>query len=255
MGADMQKRLTNSKSPRATARISQRLDKNLVAYMAAAGAAGVGMLAGPQSAQAKVVYTPTNVTVTTPVAIDLNHDGITDFTLEFFNIWWHSFYIGVTPQVKGNAVRGFGNNSAACGFFGVPVGPGEKFATNSYYGHGVRMAGFFGNGSTSFSFGPWANVTNRYLGFKFLINGQIHYGWARVSVSNRVNTVVLTGYAYETTPNTNILEGQISGPEKASSISPFDLLAPAPQPASLGMLARGADALTLWRREEDVVGR
>ena len=112
------------------------------------------------------------------------------------------------------------------------------------------MADFYAYG-ISRSYGLWANVTNRYLGFKFLINGQVHYGWARVSVTNSIRTVVLTGYAYETTPNTNIIEGHISG-SSADNLMPVDLLAPVPQPASIGMLARGADALALWRREEDV---
>ena len=104
--------------------------------------------------------------------------------------------------------------------------------------------------STAFSYGPWADVTNRYLGFKFLINGQIHYGWARMSVSKYLQSVTLTGYAYETTPNTNIIEGHTSGPEKADAVAPANLLTPAAEPATLGMLARGADGLSIWRREE-----
>jgi hypothetical protein len=232
---------------RTTERINSKLEKNLAAYMAAAGAAGIGFLAVSQPAEAKVVYTATNVTVTTPIAIDLNQDGATDFTLGFVAGIEHSFFVDVTPAA-GNAVRG--NGSAACGFFGVPVGPGEKFVTNSYLGEGVRMAGFFGYGIST-SFGPWANVTNRYLGFKFLINGQTHYGWARVSVTNEIRTVVLTGYAYETTPNKNIVEGHTFGPEKADAGVFADMLDQVPQPARLGTLARGADSISIWRREQE----
>jgi len=240
-----------SNQPRATARINSKLEKNLAAYMAAAGATGVGLLAIAQPAEAKVVYTATNVTVTTPIAIDLNQDGVTDFTLGFVAGIEHSFFVDVTPT-KGNSVRG--NGSAACGFFGVPIGPGEKFVTNSYLGEGVRMAGFFGYGIST-SFGPWVNATNRYLGFKFLINGQTHYGWARVSVTNEIRNVVLTGYAYETTPNKNIVEGHTFGPEKANVIAPSDLLVPAPEFPTLGMLARGSDGLSIWRRDQESAAR
>ncbi len=246
----MAKQMDQSKR-RPTTASNSKLEKNLAAYMAAAGAAGVGLLAASQPVQAKVVYTATNVTVTTPIAIDLNQDGVTDFTLGFVAGIEHSFFVDVTPA-KGNAVRG--NGSAACGFFGVPVGPGEKFATNSYLGEGVRMAGFFGYGIST-SFGPWVNATNRYLGFKFLINGQTHYGWARVSVSNEIRNVVLTGYAYETTPNTNIVEGHTFGPEKADAVAPADLLAPAPESSTLGTLARGADGLAIWRRDKEILTR
>jgi hypothetical protein len=242
--------LSETTNRRQTTPVKPKLEKNLAAYFAAAGAAGVGVLALTQSAEAKVVYTATNITVTNSTTIDLNHDGIADFAFEFWAPGWHSVYLDVMPLVKGNAVRGVGNSSAACGFLGVPVGPGQKFGTNSYYGHGLRMAAFFSNGSSTHSLGPWANVANRYLGFKFLIDGQIHYGWARLSVSKYVRNVELTGYAYETTPNTKIIEGHTSGPEKASSLTPSDVLAPVRQPATLGMLARGAEVIEIWRREE-----
>lgn len=234
---------------RSTTPINSRLEKNLAAYFVAAGAAGVSLLAA-QSAEAKVVYTATNTVINAPTAIDLNHDGVPDFTLEFTEGIGHSFWLMALPQVTGNAVRG-NNGAAAAGFFGVPVGPGEKFTTNSYYGKGVFMAGFFQYSVSNF-FGPFANATNRYLGFKFLINRQVHYGWARMTVTNDLRNVVLTGYAYETTPNVNIVEGHISGADKASSVAPADLLAPGSQPATLAMLARGADAVTLWRREEEL---
>jgi hypothetical protein len=32
------------------------------------------------------------------------------------------------------------------------------------------------------TFGPWANVSQHFLGFKFEINHQAHYGWAELSV-------------------------------------------------------------------------
>jgi hypothetical protein len=70
-------------------------------------------------------------------------------------------------------------------------------------------------------------------------------------VTNQLRTVILSGYAYETTPNTTIIEGH-THTTSASNIAPSDLLAPNPQPATLGMLARGADALALWRREDDL---
>jgi hypothetical protein len=218
--------------PRAAARINARLNRNLNAYIAAAGAAGVGALALTQAAEAKIVYTPANSVVTTPV----------DFSVGLYPGYYHTQLLDVTPKVKGNAVNG------AAGFFGVPVGPAAKFATNSYFGHGVEMAKLFQYSHSSFT-GAWAGVTNRYLGFKFLIDGQVHYGWARMSVSN-IHDAVLTGYAYETIPNKTILEGHTSGPEAADNFAPFDLLAPVPQPLSLGMLARGADGLSIWRRDK-----
>ena len=237
-----------SKQSRTQQPIGRILDQRLIAY-SVAGAAGIGILALPQSAEARVVYTATNTVLTgAPIQIDLNHDGITDFSLGFVEGASHGIRVDITPQVTGNAVRGVG--SAACGFLGVPVGGGEKFVSTSYFGHGVLMAGFFAYG-VSTSYGPWSNKTNRYVGLKFLINGSVHYGWARVSITNEARNVVLSGYAYETEPNTTIIEGHISG-TSANKITALDV-APTSQSASLGMLARGAEALAIWRREEGLV--
>jgi len=49
---------------------------------------------------------------------------------------------------------------------------------------------------------------------KFQINGQTHFGWARMTVNlslRRPMQVLLTGYAYETNPNTPIIAGQQEG--------------------------------------------
>ncbi|HEY4902191.1 MAG TPA: hypothetical protein VIH89_01840 [Candidatus Sulfotelmatobacter sp.] len=233
-----------SNQPRTTARINSKLEKKLAAYMAAAGAAGVGFLGISQPAEAKVVYTPANTSVQSSLAIDLNHDGTTDFTVGLFPGYYHTQLLDVTPTLKGNAI------DLGPGFFGVPVGPAAKFATNSYFGHGVNMAGFFGYGGQSNFFGPWAGAKNRYLGFKFLIDGQIHYGWARFSVPS-IEGAVLTGYAYETVANKPIIEGHTSGPESIGSVEMPDRFSAPAQPEGLGMLARGADGLAIWRRNEE----
>jgi hypothetical protein len=97
--------------------------------------------------------------------------------------------------------------------------------------------------------GPWANggkgVKDRYLGLKFAIKGEIHYGWARLNVKvdkigNIVNiTALLTGYAYETIPNKAIIAGKTKGPDVITM-----------QPGTLGHLARGASALPAWQAQQ-----
>lgn len=248
----MQNRQEEPKQPRATASVNSKLDKALVAYMAAAAAA---MLT--TSTQAKVIYTPANSqTSFGSIPIDLNNDGVVDFTISIVGGSFHSELTVVKPQVAGNALLEAAKGGVAAGFFGVAVGPGEKFLSNSFYSSGrglpMAVAGMYG-GSSWFN-GPFANATNRYLGMKFQINGTVHFGWARVNVTNYLKggALQLTGYAYETTPQTNIVEGHISGPEKASN-EPASLLTPVARPANLGLLARGADGIAFWRRESEVL--
>lgn len=235
------------KDPRPAAHLNSNLDRNLATYMAAAAAAGVALLAVSQAAQAKVIYTPANVTIEprSTVPMDLNGDGTADFLFSMRFCGSHSTCLVILPQVAGNGMRGAGSNIAA-GFFGVPVGGGEKFVTGTYP-NVMALAGSYG--SQTWSGGPWADVKNRYLGLKFTVNGQIHYGWARLSVKLHGGKAILTGYAYETTPGKTILEGHTSGPEKAANFTP------AAQPLSLGMLASGYDALTIWRRDQQTTTR
>ncbi|HTS37404.1 MAG TPA: hypothetical protein VMH04_17135 [Candidatus Solibacter sp.] len=236
---------------RPKAPLSQKLAENLKDYAVAASAAGVGAMMLSASAGATIAYTPANTNVGGPTAIDLNHDGIADFSIQEFCCGQHYVVLAVKPEVFGNQIRPTATGFyAACGFFGVPVGPGEKFTPGtSYLGLWMANAGSYG-GASSWFLGPWANATNRYLGFKFLINGKVHYGWARLTVKNfnQGGAVTITGYAYETTPQTALKEGILSGPTKESA----EMLAPVEDRAGLGALALGTSGLAIWRREEEL---
>ena len=96
--------------------------------------------------------------------------------------------------------------------------------------------------------GQWAKVQGRYLGLKFSINGQTHFGWARLSTTCQLYKIeaVLTGYAYETVAGKAIVTGQTKN-EAGQALSH------GPAPAPLGVLATGAGAFSIWRREQPAV--
>src|SRR5579864_3478767 len=67
---------------RVPSQLSESLHKQLSAYALAASAAGVGMLALAQPAEARVIYTPAHHKITIVhhhYKLDLNHDRVTDF--------------------------------------------------------------------------------------------------------------------------------------------------------------------------------
>jgi len=251
------------RSPRQHSILSRLVQQRLNSYALAAGAAGVGMLAATQAAEAKIIYTPTHkvVTFNHPVALDLNHDGKTDFTFHETFITTtsvgedHSLILSVLPAHQKNEIWGKAHDASALRA-GVQVGPKGQFSVSKktmavdYYADGTG-----GSGTCA---GLWNNVKNRYLGLKFTINGAIHFGWARLNVTcmttyqSHTVTGVLTGYAYETVPNKPIITGKTKGPNDEatdkSSNSPT-LTVPASRPATLGILAMGAPALSIWRRE------
>ena len=68
--------------------LAANINQRLLGYATAATAAGVGVLALAQPAEAKIVYTPVNIPITLngpAVQVDLNHDGIIDFSFINFS--------------------------------------------------------------------------------------------------------------------------------------------------------------------------
>jgi hypothetical protein len=222
-------------------------------------AAGVGIVSA-QPAQAKIVYTPTHHTLangTLPIPIDGTHDfNLSD---KFYIIAgsWSTQLLNL--NVSGSAGVVGAKGSAAALKHGAVIGPSDKFQT----GKALMAGGFCETQITSSRvFGAFANTTQRYLGLKFKVNGKVHYGWVRFASvkASACNggpgvTAVLTGYAYETIPGKSIKAGQTKGTadEPKENFSGASLTAPIsdrPMPASLGMLALGAQGIPLWRRKE-----
>jgi len=238
------------KTLRQTRKISDALDRQLNTYTQVAIAAGVSVLALAGASEAKVVYTETNQVTHpgVPLYIDLNHDGINDFSLRTL------FYRGTSGLEIGLEAAGYRNAnnvvagrrlSSSGGYFlsaasalpsAARIGPKRNFSVPTPY---MAVELFTkGAGSQPSDIGPWAGkgegVTNRYLGLKFVIDGEVHYGWARLSVTlgqhREFGDVVgiLTGYAYETEADEPIIAGQTTGADEATV-----------QPGTLGGLALG----------------
>jgi hypothetical protein len=76
--------MKRSSGPRKTANLSEAVHQQLNAYALAASATGVTLLALSQPSDAKIVYTPVHKIIgkNTSYQLDLNRDGITDFTIK-----------------------------------------------------------------------------------------------------------------------------------------------------------------------------
>ncbi len=59
--------------------------------------------------------------------------------------------------------------------------------------------------------GNWVGVKDKYLGLRFKMNGNTHYGWARLDVNAIPDTFTIKDYAYESTPGLGILAGDTTG--------------------------------------------
>ena len=175
--------------------------------------------------------------------IDLNNDGINDFT---FAPRAHGFSCG---NCSPNPVAILGTRDSALvistaqswiadtvGGFGLNKSMDSSLAwTNAVYNlaqNGERcMACTNGNGShkvTQGITGNWQNVSGKFMGLKIKVGPDFYYGWIKLGVSIASYSVSITimEYAYNSIPNQPILAGQttvtgITENSFASSINIF----------------------------------
>jgi hypothetical protein len=219
------------KTSRPVVTLRSGTEKALASYAAAAAAAGVGVLALAADASAKIIYTPAHVSIPVngaPVLLDLTGDGTTDFSIKNSVQYLASTNLpDLTVQAgnASNAVWGRGvlsTSLAPKGVFAWALPEGFRVESNeSYFQNGGPWVMAWGEvGKVSYTFGQWFSAKSRYLGLKFVIDGEIHYGWARFNVFRSTEQAgleaTLTGYAYDSVANRSIAAGDTSGPEAST---------------------------------------
>ncbi len=242
--------------------LSETLEKNLLAYAAAAGAAGVAVLACTVPAGASVVAKKVNIPIPINggvIQFDMNGDGQNDFGLSAFASPPCSTSaalrgehqrpplgcpfndrVSVIPSQPTNEVWQAGTSyGAACA---ENVAGGVKIGAARPFGAGKLLMAAHSGTSEGHYFCPWQGspAPRPFLGVKFTdTSGAVHFGWVRVTV-NFDNQATITNWAYETVPNRPILAGARS--EKQEQGGGADA-------ASLGRLAEGASGVSAWRRD------
>lgn len=249
------------RAPEKPSKLSESLHQRLNSYALAASAAGVGILAVAtpaeltlpagatltgvfalsESAEARVVYTPTkrNVVCHTTdggschgtLDLNLNHGSGVEFQLFCDFVHGPGRLLSVSPVGASNQIW---TSSLYSGDAAAALDKGALIQSSEHFLN-FREGRMFWTSGGEGRHGPWVHVKNlkyRYLGLKFTIKGQIHYGWARISTPihwfKGASFATLTGYAYETIPNKPIVAGRTKGPDVITL-----------EPGSLGALAAG----------------
>ena len=243
--------------------LSPFVHQKLNSYAIAAGAASVSFLALASPADAEIVFTPADVTIGRNGAynLDLNHDGIVDFT--FLERGSKRGSLGTFQNLSvqagaGNKVNCASTFCASTFIYAAALIRGTQIGASQHrrgwLGNTIPMA-FEEKGPGTFVYyaDDWVNVSNRYLGLRFQLNGETHYGWARLTVKfhrgplkERTWEAHLTGYAYETILDKGIQAGQTEGAQGDEA----EASAPKSAPGQLSALALGSDGIALWRRED-----
>jgi hypothetical protein len=216
------------------------LHHQLNMYAVAASAAGVGMLALAQTAEARIVYTATHQVIHRggQISLDLNHDGVIDFIIA------HGSGCSSSGCAAGLNVNGrmYGDGNYVEGLreifdYAFALRANQKVGSTKPFMGQILYNRSYTRGTSGRCRGAWVNVKNRYLGFRFVFKHATHFGWARLNVAcdaHAKKVGVLTGYAYETKPNTPIITGKTAGSDVIFLQTN----------SSLGHLAVGASAIT-----------
>ncbi len=199
-------------------------------------AAAVAATASP-ALPAAIIHVTTSFNVNTPntsVNWDIDGGGVSDFTFYNFKSGGTigSVYTGfrsiyarrLTASNTGNAwVRNALSSNGRLRALPANFNIGPAAVFQSYTN--VR---FTRNGGEYVGSGPGTY----FVGFKFLLTGQTHYGWANITLGRRSLTV--NDWAYESSPNTAIAASAV--PEPAQSAT------------GLGLLAFGAAGVAAFKR-------
>ena len=242
---------------------SSNLGRQTGLYALAAAAAGVSLLSMVQPAAGEMIVTKKTIPIPMvpfetvgPVKISMANNGINNFGFTLYNdsnsiIDDRGLNVRALTAHDGVIVGGSFYAKALALKRGAEIGPSANFS--SFSGALIEATQIF-TSAKAFR-GYWEDSKDRYLGVRFPINGETHYGWVRVTVTTDplvhgpFMSAKITAYAYETVPNKPILAG-------TATTSTAEIPAENPQKQvgpSLGMLAAGSGSMRLWRREESSV--
>ncbi|RDK84238.1 T9SS type A sorting domain-containing protein [Marinirhabdus gelatinilytica] len=179
---------------------SQNLSKKLAKY----GALSLA-IAGVSNAAGQVVYTdidPDETIDDTNFEVDMNADGTVDFTIH------NEGAGGLAVRIyndQSNSVLGqnFGGNYNYPTVLneGDSIGPGNSFTMHPNY----QTLNW---NSCAYTNSQWCGgQVDKYVGLRFNVGGNQHYGWIQLDVPADASTFTIKGFAFDATPDTEIAAG------------------------------------------------
>jgi hypothetical protein len=194
--------------------MNKELQKRLGKYTAAAAA-----LVSAAGANAQIVYTDVNPDFAHPgdeygYGLDMNNDSNFDFAI----FSGDSIY-GGTDRVRYTVIAPYGTAAASNAIAGeAPSGYNYALALNSGDMIDATLNWIAATNTMAYNVNSanpynenWNGVTDKYLGLKFKVGANTHYGWARMDVQAVADVWTLKDYAYNGTPDGSITAGQMAG--------------------------------------------
>lgn len=181
-----------------------------------------GLIGSEEAISQSIIYTDEAPDIVSGVNeeyfLDMNNDGTDDFRIFQNQIFSSSFStysyysirnrVRVSPLTSANEVLGssYPYNLNA----GTPISSGAPFSNSTSQSlASVSFGSYSGSFWGPYSYGNWVGATEKFLGVRFDIGGNTHYGWVRLSVSASGDEFTVLDYAYEATPGEPIDAGDI----------------------------------------------
>lgn len=193
------------------------LRNKLNIYTAAAGAVAI---AG--TADAQVIYTDVNpdtvINNFQTYLLDIDNNGQHEMSMEVIRYPGgdQMIRLGVQPV---NAILGSLYQANYPLPFALDNGDSVSATTPGWQNGTVNsgaqyLAVLYG----SQTFGNWVGVNDKYLGIRFRIGQNTHYGWARLAVAATGDTLTIKDYAYQAIPGLGITAGDMVAAIPANSL-------------------------------------
>jgi hypothetical protein len=192
--------------------MKKNLHSRISKYTAVAGA-----VVSAAGAQAQVVYTDVNPDYShdapqnngfAAYPLDLNNDQTVDFVVASRDTVTPNAHVRLTfaaPYGAGNAVAGETPSAydyaLALDINTMVDSTLNWIAATNTMAYNVDSANPYNEN--------WNGVTDKYLGLQFVVGGNTHYGWARLDCNAIGDSVVVKDYAFDATPNTGIMTGNM----------------------------------------------
>lgn len=178
--------------------------KNFSKKLAQYGAMSLA-IAGVSDAAGQVIYTdidPDETIDDTSYDVDLNDDGTVDFSI-------HNSGAG------GNAVRIYNDQSNSVlgqnfgGNYNYPdvLNSGDPIGSSGNFTMHPNYQTLNWNGC-SYTNSQWCGgQVDKFVGLRFNVGGDQHYGWIQLDVPADGSTFTIKGFAFDATPDAEILAG------------------------------------------------
>ncbi|MBI3720114.1 MAG: hypothetical protein HY252_16140 [Sphingobacteriales bacterium] len=150
--------------------------------------------------------------------LDLNNDGIYDFTLNTItDVVNCGTRCRTSNRYIANVTIARGSNNGIvyklADYLVSPLGSQSIIDSSSQWSYITDRALVIyvqqtGNCGTCSSYGVWGGNGDRYMGLKLVMDQNTYYGWVRLIDNLVFRKLIVQDYAYNSIPNQPILAGQ-----------------------------------------------